>query len=148
MWQMNTHTPMDSGMSYPRNSLPGSVAANMVNTNTNVRRSSSPKAWLALRSLLIVVAPSAPRILPGVRPYRSAAPKIADRKRQFSYLRYFQNHLSGKQTTWFEKHCNRHGWMFGCVGNVSAFAQPLADWQFLSVKLSISNWVENVNWPP
>ena len=79
IWQTNTHNPMDSGISYPRCSFPGSVAPNMVTTNTNVRSSSIPKAWAPFKLCAGAVTPSPPRTSVGVRPYRSAAPKIPEK---------------------------------------------------------------------
>ena len=75
---MNTHNPMDSGISYPRCSLPGSVVANMVKTSINVRMNSIPKAWASLMPNVFVgaVTPRSRWIWEGVRPHKSAAPKI------------------------------------------------------------------------
>ena len=76
MWQMNTHNPMERGISYPRCSFPGSVTANMVKISTNVRRSSIPKAWAPFIFSAGLVTPRSPCIWEGVRPYKSAAPRI------------------------------------------------------------------------
>lgn len=83
MWQMNTHNPMDRGISYPRCSFPGSVAAKMVKISTNVRRSSIPKAWAPFISSAGLVTPRSPCNRGLVRPYKSAAPKIPGNKNTF-----------------------------------------------------------------
>ena len=73
---MNTHNPMDRGISYPWWFLPRSVAPNMLRTNTNVSKSSIPNDCAPWRFSAGAVTPSPPLTVEGVRPYNSAAPKI------------------------------------------------------------------------
>ena len=78
---MKMHNPIERGTSYPRCSRPLSVVPNMVKTNTNVSRSSTPKAWATLMFCAGVVIPNPPRTSAGVNPYSSAAPKIPGKDR-------------------------------------------------------------------